>query len=316
VQSWTPAKVAQAVTVLNGSKSVGAAAKKLRCSTGALRAAFQRRGKGSPSDHLGAVPGTVFAKFFFSEPTPDPIERVLVCPDIHIPYHDQNAWETFLRAAVAFQPDRLVFLGDGADCYEISEFAKDPARKHNFFSEMEAVNVEFDRVSALGIKKVDYLLGNHEDRLNRLIAKRAPELHGFTSLPKILRFKERGWTWHEYGEQLQIGKIFFAHDYGPSGARAVSQALAATGHSVLFGHTHRAQVEYVGTTDGTRHVGMSCGWLGDYNSLAFAYARRWKAKKEWTHAFASVEIERATGHGYAQLHPIIDGHVLIGGQLV
>lgn len=308
MQSWTHTKLTDAVAVLAHCSTVEQACKKLKVTPGALRAAFQRSGRGSPSGHLRPLVAPQAT-----------IERVLVCPDIHIPYHDEKAWETFLRAIQAYKPDRLVFLGDGADCYEISEFAKDPRRKHNFFSEMEAVNVEYDRISRLQTSlgfEVDYLLGNHEDRLNRLIAKRAPELHGFTSIDKILRFAERGWRWHAYGEQIQIGKIFLAHDYGPSGGRAVSQALAATGHSVLFGHTHRAQVEYSGTTDGQRHVGMSCGWLGKYDSLAFSYARRWKAKKEWTHAFASLEVERGTGHGYAQLHPIIDGHVLIGGQLV
>lgn len=332
VQSWTDARLDDAVRVLERSKSVTAACRKLKVTPAALRAAFQRgreRGGtklGVPQDHVGNVVemtfkgvlsnfGTTFKGVPVSGAEP-PIQRVLVCPDIHIPYHDPIAWDTFLRAAQAYKPHRTVFLGDGADCYEVSDFTKDPNRKHNFFSEMEAVNAEFDRACEAGLGQVDYLLGNHEDRLNRLIAKRAPELHGFTSIPKILRFEERGWNWHEYGEQIQIGKIFFAHDYGPSGGRAVSQALAATGHSVLFGHTHRAQVEYNGTTDGQRHVGMSCGWLGRYDSLAFAYARRWKAKKEWTHSFATVEIDRVTGHGYAQLHPIIDGQVMIGGRLV
>lgn len=324
MQSWTDEKVAAAIRVLESSKSIEQAAKKLRTTPGALRAGFQRareRGVavGTPVEHLR----TVTATFTFDDAKIDRIfsaapriERVLVCPDIHIPFHDHTAWNTFLAAARSYKPDRLVFLGDGADCYEISEFTKDPARKHTFASEMEAVNNEFDRVCQLGIKRVDYLLGNHEDRLNRLIAKRAPELYGLTSVPQLLKFKERGWNWHEYGEQIQIGKIFLAHDYGPAGGRAVSQALAATGHSVLFGHTHRAQTEYSGNTDGTRHIGMSCGWLGDYNSLAFAYARRWKAKKDWTHAFATLEVDTDTGHGYAQLHPILEGKAMVDGQLV
>ncbi len=295
---WT---INQAVKALNQSASVNEAAATLGTTPASLRGRFQRANIGSPAKHIGVS--------HLSE-----IERVLVCPDAHIPFHDERAWGTFLVAAYDWKPDTIVFLGDLADCYEVSDYTKSPTRKHNFASEMQAVNDELDRVARA--KRTVVLLGNHEDRLDRLIAKRAPELHGLTSIPKLLRYEDRGWEWIPYGEQLQIGKIRFAHDYGVAGANAVRQSLAATGHCVLFGHTHRAGIEYSGTVDGERHVGMSCGWLGDYDSLAFSYTRRWKAKREWTHGFSTVQIERATGYGFAQFHPIIDGRTVIDGQTI
>ncbi len=304
--------ILDAIAVLKHSGSLSEATKRLRVSAGALRAAFQRaRGRGlnckTPREYVGAG--------LAAKPATG-LERILVCPDVHIPFHDELAWATFLQAAKVYKPDHLIFLGDVADCYEVSDFTKSPDRRHNFKSEIRGVNVELDRVSELEINKVTYILGNHEDRLDRLIAKRAPELHGITSIPELLVLDERGWDVVPYGEEVTAGKIHFSHDYGPSGGRAVSQSLAATGHCVLFGHTHRAMSEYSGTTDGERHVGMSCGWLGDYNALAFAYTRRWKARKEWTHGLSTVEVDRESGFGSVQFHPVMNGSVIIHGQKV
>src|SRR5512139_2213092 len=52
------------------------------------------------------------------KPKADQTTRVLICPDVHIPYQDPVAWETFLTVAAAWKPDTLVLLGDVVDFYQ------------------------------------------------------------------------------------------------------------------------------------------------------------------------------------------------------
>jgi len=326
-------RVTRAIKLLGRSGSVREAALSLQTTPAALRALFERAREkglkcGSPVDHVstgrerqsraqqraaGRLPST---RRFVAEPE-SAIERVIICPDVHVPYHDERAWNVFLNACRAWKPDTLVCLGDFLDCYSISEFTKDPARQLSFADEIGAGVKACNQLQAAFAGPVKFLGGNHEYRLDKHIAKNAPELHGVTSIPDLLEFERRpGWQWIPYGEQLQIGHIRFCHDYGAAGSRSVSQSLAATGHCVVFGHTHRAAIEYSGTTDGERHVGMTCGWLGDYDALAFSYAKRWKARREWTHGFSTATIERATGLGWVQFHPIIDGRVILDSQVI
>jgi predicted phosphodiesterase len=308
-------KLEERLEALRSSPSIRQAALKLQLDAPSLARYFERRSI-NPGEYLGTQsPFTKRAGPEVVKVEPRGLTEILICPDVHIPYHDELAWNTFLAAATALRPDILVILGDAADCYEISDFVKNPARKHDFESEMAAVNVELDRVDALRIPRVVFLEGNHEDRLNRLIAKRAPELHGFVNMQEILKIEKRGWEWVKYGNSIAIGKLNFAHDYGPSGKYAAIQTLAATGQNSIFGHTHRAQCEYGGLVSGERHVAWSMGWLGDYEALAFSYSRRWKARKEWTHGFGKATLD-STGCGWASFVPILDGRCVVEGRVI
>lgn len=255
---------------------------------------------------------------------PKRITRVAIIPDAHIPYHDALAWHTALTAVRAMQQDRLgvdalVILGDLADCYEISDFDKNPNRKHNFEGEIDCVRGEMARVSALELPRVILLEGNHEHRLPRYLTKRAPELFNFVSIPNLLGVRERGWEWVPYGESVAIGKIHYSHDWGACGKYAVQRQLEI-GHSVVAGHTHRAGCAYgggVAITSPTdqRRVSWSMGWLGDFEQLAFSYKKKWQARAEWTHGIGTATMDE-TGVGWVQFHPVIEGRVIVDGAVV
>jgi hypothetical protein len=175
--------------------------------------------------------------------------RVFIVPDVHAPFHDKRAVKTTLQAIPAFKPDRLVFLGDGPDCYEISDFAKDPARKLDFNGEMKLVNQLWDKFDAVKPKESFYILGNHEDRLSRFIAKRAPELHGFVSIEQIMRLRERGYEITKYGDELVMGRLRFSHEYGQTGPYCAKKSRESVGHNIVFGHCLPQDYE-VATTAG------------------------------------------------------------------
>lgn len=304
---YNEAALAKAVAVLGKHTSVESAVAELGCSYGGLKSAMRKAGMNPPSAYLARNVGLQGSSR----------TRVLVIPDMHIPYHDKGVWDIMLAAVRKLQPDHVVVIGDFIDCFEISDFPKPADRKTRFEDEIAAANEELHRLDAAHRgKPTTYCMGNHEHRFDRYLAKRAPELSGLISIEDLLGLRGRGYEVVPYGEDTQIGKIHFSHEFGPMGKYAGHKTLAAMGHCCVFGHIHTAQVVYDGFTTGERHVAMAVGWGGDYESLAFAYKRKAAAKKEWIHGFGWVEIDDTTGNGWVQFVPIIDGQAVVAGQEV
>lgn len=254
------------------------------------------------------------------EPNPEPVPlidgrltRVLICPDVHVPYHDDLAWETFLAAAREWCPDVLVILGDFADFYKVSDYPKDPARRLTFQDEVRLVNAELDRVMALRVPRVIFIEGNHETRLQRLIQRYAAELHGIVDVRDLFKIAARGFEWVGYGHYITIGKLNFTHDCGRAGIYAARQSVTDFGHNIIFGHTHRAACHYESSIHGERHVGWTMGWLGDPEYID--YKHRAKVMRENQHGFGVAHIDE-TGCGWVTFVPIIEGRAVIDGQMI
>ena len=106
-------------------------------------------------------------------------ERLVMVNDIHVPFHDEKTLESVKYGLKYMKPDRLILGGDIIDFYSISHFDKDPSRALNLEDEInDTYDVLSDIVSVLPKScKVSYLLGNHEERLQKYVHTNAPELH-------------------------------------------------------------------------------------------------------------------------------------------
>jgi predicted phosphodiesterase len=237
-------------------------------------------------------------------------------PDLHAPYHSELAFATWLAVIPATRPDRIVIMGDAVDFYAVSSHSKRPSRRRDLQHEIAAALGCLDRIeraaAAVGAQ-VDYCEGNHENRLERYLCDRAPELYGLVTARDLLRVRERGWRWHPYHQAFRIGKMAYVHDLDYAGPNATTQSLEAFGNNVTFGHTHRGQVIYGGTAEGNDHVGITCGWLGDFDEIS--YTSPAKARRHWQHGF-SWQMQDATGVTWAQFVPIINGRCIVDGQVI
>lgn len=239
-------------------------------------------------------------------------ERIIVCPDAHHPFVDERAWACFLEAAYVARANRVVIIGDFGDYYAVSSHDKSPERKETFADELADTNAALDQLQGLGIP-VDYCEGNHEQRLDRYLAKVAPELYGVALGSKeLLRISERGWSWYPYKTICKHGHVRFTHDVGRSGKNAARQSLVDFGDNLVFGHTHRLGVAYEGTIDGGTRVCLNVGWLGDFEAID--YRHKFMAKRDWQHGFGLVDIDDR-GNGYCQAIPIINGRAMIDGKV-
>lgn len=265
-------------------------------------------------------PATIYRQFEvpFSVPSitdfePKPITKIMVCPDAHHPFVDRLAWNTFLEACRVVKPDVLVCVGDFGDILSLSAHQKKPKDNTKFKKELAGVLEALDQIQALGIPRVIFIGGNHEYRIDRYIAAKAPELDDMLNIPDLFDLEARGFEYVKYGDFVRIGEIAFTHDVGRCGVNAARQSLQDFGDNLVFGHSHRAQVVYGGTVEGKTHVCMNVGWLGDYEAID--YRNRPTAKREWQHAFGFV-YQTEDGTSFCNLVPIINGRCVVDGKLV
>jgi hypothetical protein len=217
-----------------------------------------------------------------------------------------------LKVGRALRPAHVVCLGDLVNCDTVSSYARHPLGVSQMEDEFDSANKALDQLDQLTGKK--YLAaGNHEQRVDDYLCKRAPELYSLIKVERLLRLRERGWSYTPYRSFLKLGKLHICHDTGNAGAQAHLKAMASFEGSVAIGHTHRLAVGYSGSAKGASHVGAMLGWLGDVSQIS--YAHRIQAMRDWQLGFGVAYLERATGHVHIQPVPLVGYRCVVGGKL-
>ncbi len=240
------------------------------------------------------------------------MKKILIIPDTHVPYHDKRAFDLVLKVGRDQKPDFVVTQGDFADFYSVSSHSKDPNRKRNLEFEIDEVNKELDKIDKLGAKVNVFVAGNHEDRLERFLKDKAPELFNMVRVTQLFKIKERGWRYVPYKSDTHIGKLYFTHDTGTAGATAHAKALDDYQYNIAIGHTHRMGYTIKGNARGEPHVGAMFGWLGDVKQVD--YMHRIKASRDWCLGFGFGYLTD-NGVVHVQPVPIINYTCVVGGKL-
>jgi hypothetical protein len=241
----------------------------------------------------------------------DRLKPVLIVPDVHAPYHDEDAWQLMLDVARELKPETIVVMGDLADFYAVSSHSKDPKRATQLKEEIEVVKRLVGELEALGADRRIYIEGNHEDRLARYLRDKAPELFGVVDVPSLLGLEN--WEFVRYRDHIKVGKIHHTHDVGSSGRNAAFRALDLYQHSIGTAHTHRLIYIVEGNAVGEAKVSASFGWLGDVEKVD--YMTRAKARKDWALGFGVGYEDKQTGHTFLVPIPIVQYRCVFGGKL-
>lgn len=240
------------------------------------------------------------------------LKQILFIPDVHVPYEDTKAVELMLEVARREKPDTVVVMGDCADFYAVSSHAKDPNRVNLLEWEVGAVNDFLDKLDSIGAKEYIFVSGNHEDRLERYLMNKAPELFNIVRIDKLFNLEKRGWKYVPYKQDYKVGKIYVTHDTGRAGATAHTDALNAYQDNVVIGHTHRLAYSVVGNARGVPHVGAMFGWLGDVEAVD--YMHRISAARNWALGFG-WGYQEPNGNVHIRPIPIVDYKCVINGKL-
>lgn len=238
---------------------------------------------------------------------PKGLRRILVLPDIHVPYHSIDAITAAIDYGVANEADTVLINGDFLDCYSISTFEKDPY-KRRFSEELELGK---DIISTL--RKVFpnahfvYQLGNHEERYERFMKSKAHELLGIEQfeIESLLEAKKFEMDVVSDKRYIVAGKLTIMHGHEMGGGGGSSPARALLGKTktyALCGHHHHTS-EY--SERDVRGNAVTCWSMGCLSELAPAY----RPINRYNHGFAFVTL-KPNGMFSVRNKRIVDGEIV------
>jgi predicted phosphodiesterase len=197
--------------------------------------------------------------------------RLVALFDVHVP-HNINL-EPIIQFIKDFKADILVIGGDFFDAEYWMKVTK--GNFDDFMSnktqdlydeEMVKCNKILDKLDKAVDKdcRKDYLEGNHEQRLTRILGKFPDQNSSIIKsydYKRDLRLQERNFNWHSYNQVIKHGRIFLTHGVYCNESHAKKHMLVY-GKNIRYGHTHDIQCySQVSAIDHHERISMSCGCL-------------------------------------------------------
>lgn len=254
--------------------------------------------------------------------------RFACLPDSHGIFADQEAVACSMALVARHRPEVLVLLGDHVDFYALSRFDKDPKRMLCLQDDLDAGHAFVKAArKAAPHARILYLEGNHENRLQRWLHAKGPEVSGLVerlgkgrngsrrqllSVPYLLGLGDLGVAWVSGGSR-DVGGITFKHGNlvrSKAGATAMAE-LEREGTSGASGHTHRighASKTTRGGVFGWWECGCLCDLKPDYMPGQIP---------DWQHGCAYGSFaEGSRGRFYMNVAHIIRGKAMYGDKVV
>lgn len=241
---------------------------------------------------------------------------VLSMYDGHFPFEDEENIQIAIDYAKSnFKIDRLVLGGDWADFHGISKYSRDPYEAMPFHEEIEYCCEGLSKISEQfkGCLKY-YIKGNHEDRLERYMWSRAPEisrLKGMT-VPEQLELESNGYEYvdnlkrkERTGQFFSIGRLHFLHGHELGICPSINPArryFMKAYDNCVCGHVHQVDEHYQKNLNDDVYGCFTVGTLADMNP-------DYRPQNSWIAGFAITEF---TADGFFKMnnYKIINGMVL------
>lgn len=239
----------------------------------------------SPFDELPA-PLTDYADWSHHVLTPG---KWLVLADLHVPYYCREELIVALQYGLDEEVDGIVLLGDIADFYSCSFWCKDP-RRRDFKKERDAVLAVLSVIRNLfPTIPIVYKLGNHEERLERYLRIKAPELLDLELIDFRAIIEAKRFNIDIVGDKriIKLGRLYLlhGHEFGKGFFSPVNPArgLYLKGKEIsLCAHYHQTSQH---TEKSMADVVTSCWSIGGLCDLHPEYA----PLNKWNHGFAIVD---------------------------
>jgi len=180
--------------------------------------------------------------------------KIFISCDQHIPLHDKKTLkltEDFIKDE---KPDVIIFNGDFLDGYDASSFPKDPRNKKRLVDEIKIGKKYLEHINTISKARKILIWGNHENRVNKFLLKKAPEMIDFVCLKILLQTD--GWEMiaeSDVENYIKINKIFVGHfnRVNKHSAMTAKNLVLDKGVSIIQAHTHRLGSFYIRTLNGT-----------------------------------------------------------------
>jgi len=238
------------------------------------------------------------------------IEKHVNLGDTHGVFVDQPTWATVLDFIRDFKPDQINLLGDIADFYDISRFDKNPNRRVVLAKEIEftrdVVLAELRRAAPKA--RIIWVEGNHENRLQRYLWSRAPEIASLPGLDMRQLFRLPELRIQYTQKAIEVGDVNLTHGHmvRKHSGQTAKAMMDEWGKSVVHNHTHRLGAVYK-TDRGGSYLAFENGCLC---SMTPEYI---PGVPNWQHGF-SVGWVLPTGRFHFEQITIVDGKFVYGGK--
>lgn len=234
--------------------------------------------------------------------------KILVLSDAHIPYHDKTALEIAVKKGKDFNADIVLLNGDYQDHFSISRWEKDP-REKNFPQERKIVLQSFEWLRAHFPKaRIIYKIGNHEERYERYMEIKAPELLGIPNFDfdKVFELDNYGIELVGDMKPIKANNLFIihGHEYRFSISNPVNPARGLylrTKENAMCGHFHQPSSHSENNIEDEFTTCWSVGCLCEMHP-------KYMPLNKWSHGFALIET---SGKKHFQVHnyKIINGEI-------
>jgi predicted phosphodiesterase len=231
-----------------------------------------------------------------------------VLSDLHIPYHDTRTIELWARECRRRKATGVFLNGDVLDFYQLSDHYREPSMP-NLRDELEAGRKFFEWLrDRFPHARIVYKLGNHDERLAKYVATRAPQLFGLKQLEvgELLGLEGLGVEVVGGGRVVNLGKLPVVHGHefrGQGGVMPARWLYLRTGDTALTGHFHRTS-HY--TFRDIRGKDIGCWSAG----CACNLYPKWLRQNQWNHGYAVVTLA-AQGGGFE-----VDNRRVLRGGIV
>lgn len=240
------------------------------------------------------------------------VTTAMVIGDMHHPYHDNTAMNVMEAVMADVQPNIILYNGDVNDFYQVSDFAKDPARLGQLQSDLDMTIRMFLRHRQLvPDAKMIFIEGTHENRWVKYLQLKAPAVSKLdaVSVPSLYKLAELDIQYVPFERGLLVNGTFLilhgdiVSKHSSWTAKAQSEKNGGSG---MCNHTHRGgsffQRDRFGTT----------GWwenfcLCDLNP-------DWVQNPNWQQGFSLVHF-MVNGRFFVEQVPIVDGKAIHGCKL-
>jgi len=240
-------------------------------------------------------------------------------PDVHIPFHHQRLLRFWLDFVERTKPDGVDILGDLIDCYTISRFDKNPARRHTLRQEIEQARLFLAMLwQRVPDAEIRYSEGNHEDRLRKYLWRKAndlADLEGLT-IPELLHLDELNISWHTGRFPYRVGDVIYQHGNrirksAGHTAEAISQEAE---HTVICGHSHRQGFIPHVTRRGYR-AGYEGGCLCDADQIDYLDSvPNWQLGWPVVHFFPTPDED--LGHHSVEFVRVVDDSIIYRDEII
>jgi len=202
------------------------------------------------------------------------INKIVLLPDFHHPYHNKDAVRAVFQFIKWFRPHAINILGDGMNMDWANHWKKKAQDNEYFIGKTvkggydafdEDILTPLEKLVPRDCEKV-YMEGNHEDWVNA-ITRKDLAYKGTIEPEILLRLKERDWEWipwikndkrglKPYGKLLTLHGIYTNKYHAAKTADTFSRSCA-------YGHTHDIQSYTKVFTDDQKgyHTAQSIGCL-------------------------------------------------------